>query len=110
MQPGGLISVPTKWEASGEASPPCIVPRLGTRAQDGDCFEMVCSSKEYHAMKPKLSYTIAEAASATGLSRWTLHRFVRAGKLDVAKIGSRVLILADSLKAMLERGREEFVS
>lgn len=58
----------------------------------------------------KLSYTIAEAATVTGLSRTTLWRQVKAGKLDVSKIGGRILILAGSLQAMLERGRQEFVS
>jgi excisionase family DNA binding protein len=61
-------------------------------------------------MKPaKLSYTISEASSATGISRRTLYRLMDAGKLDVSKIGSRVLILAASLQAMLEAGRKEFI-
>lgn len=62
------------------------------------------------AQNHKLSYTVAEACSATGLSRFTIWRQVKAGKLDCSKIGGRVLILRDSLLALLEQGRKEFVN
>jgi excisionase family DNA binding protein len=61
-------------------------------------------------MKPKLAYSIREAAHATGLSTKTLRRIVAAGRLDVSRIGSRILILAASLQALLESGRREFIS
>jgi excisionase family DNA binding protein len=60
--------------------------------------------------KTKLAYTIAEAAAATGLSRWTFHRLVQAGELRCSKIRGRVLILAGELERLLEKGTKNFIA
>lgn len=53
--------------------------------------------------KPKLAYTINEAAMATGISREKLYLLRREGELAMFKIGARTLIRADELRAMIDR-------
>jgi len=43
------------------------------------------------------AYSLTEAAKMLGLSRWTLHRAIRDGKLDAHKSGSAVIIYAADL-------------
>ena len=52
-------------------------------------------------MIEKLAYTVAEAASATGLSRRSVYREIDAGNLVARKRGSNTLILARDLEAFL---------
>jgi excisionase family DNA binding protein len=51
----------------------------------------------------KLSYTVAEAASATGVSKATIWRRVKAGELKAFSWCGRTLIRADELQASLDR-------
>lgn len=53
----------------------------------------------------KLAYGMNEAAKSVGVSRWTIWRMVRDGELQTTMIRNRKKVLAESLIAMLERGR-----
>ena len=52
-------------------------------------------------MPEKLSYTVAQAAQATGLSRATIFNLFNQGKLTRLKVGARTLIGADDLRRFL---------
>lgn len=59
--------------------------------------------------KPKLSYTLEEAADATGLSVWSIRRAIKAGEL-VARYPrplNKPLITVGDLVAWLEDGPTE---
>jgi hypothetical protein len=49
----------------------------------------------------RLSYTLPEGASITGLSIATLRRHEKAGRLRFFKVGGRTLVCAASLRALL---------
>ena len=51
----------------------------------------------------KLSYTVDEAAKATGVSRATIYRQVRAGELETFTWCGRTLIRADVLQRAVDR-------
>jgi len=51
----------------------------------------------------RLAYSVAEAASITGLSRDLLYDQMRAGKLVYLKVGRRRLITRQNLEAFLAR-------
>jgi hypothetical protein len=52
----------------------------------------------------RLSYTLPDAASATGLSVATLYRHAKAQRLRLFKVGGRTLVCATSLRALLNGG------
>lgn len=52
---------------------------------------------------PKLAFTISEASHAIGIGRSKLYELIAQGRLETRKIGSRTLIPAESLKALLDR-------
>lgn len=56
----------------------------------------------------KLSYSIAEAEAATGLSRAFLYRLMQAGKLRYSKIGARRIIPRSALVELVETGLVEW--
>jgi hypothetical protein len=49
----------------------------------------------------RLTYTLAAAAAASGLSIATLRRHEKAGRLSFHKVGGRTLVNATSLRALL---------
>lgn len=51
------------------------------------------------------AYSIAAAVGATGnaVSRTRLFDLIRTGEVDARKVGRRTVILADSLRAYIER-------
>ena len=51
-----------------------------------------------------LTYTLNDATKVSGLSRSTLYRHARAGRLRLVKVGGRTLVDADSLRALLGTG------
>jgi excisionase family DNA binding protein len=58
----------------------------------------------------KLSFTVAEAVSATGLSKSTIFAEIKEGRLETRKRGSTTLILRDELARYLgelPKGRGE---
>jgi excisionase family DNA binding protein len=55
----------------------------------------------------RMTYSIAEAAAATGLSRPTLERHLAAGRLASVKIGGRRLIAVADLEAFVRSGEDQ---
>jgi excisionase family DNA binding protein len=51
----------------------------------------------------KISYSIREASTASGIGRTTLYQLIKAGELTPVKIGARTLIRRCDLDALLER-------
>jgi excisionase family DNA binding protein len=49
-----------------------------------------------------LGYSIDKAVAASGLSRATIYRLIGEGQLKATKIGSRTVIPASSLLALIE--------
>ena len=54
---------------------------------------------------PKLAFTIAEACHAVGISRSKLYELIGDGRVEARKIGSRTIIPAESLKALVAGDR-----
>jgi excisionase family DNA binding protein len=54
----------------------------------------------------RLTYSVAEASSALGISSRMLHNFIKNGDIAVCRLGARVLIPADELKAFLEKRKQ----
>lgn len=54
---------------------------------------------------PRLSYSVPEAARATGLGKTTLYALIGSGELPSSKIAGRRLISAADLLALLERNK-----
>lgn len=50
---------------------------------------------------PKLAFTIAEACHAVGIKRSKLYQLIGQGRIEIRKIGSRTIIPADSLWALI---------
>jgi excisionase family DNA binding protein len=50
----------------------------------------------------KIAFSIPEAAAAIGVSRATVYREVKAGKIRLAKIRGRSVIPADDLRRLVE--------
>lgn len=50
----------------------------------------------------RLTYTVEEAAVATGLGRTTLFEFMKSGQLASIKVGRRRLIRPEALRDLLE--------
>lgn len=51
---------------------------------------------------PKLAFTISEACRSIGISRSKLYELISTGRLRVNKIGSRTIIPAQSLYALID--------
>jgi len=58
-------------------------------------------SQKAKAPVRRLGYSSAELEQATGLSHTTIWRLLRAGKLASVKIGSRRIITAASVEALM---------
>lgn len=54
-----------------------------------------------------ISVRIPEACRHTGIGRTKLYKLTGAGKVDVVKIGSRTLILTESLRSLLGSARSQ---
>jgi len=52
-----------------------------------------------------MAYSIASAVEATGkaISRTRIFEAIKSGELDARKVGRRTVVMADSLRAYLER-------
>jgi excisionase family DNA binding protein len=53
--------------------------------------------------RERVSCTVTEACSGTGLSRSKLYEEIRAGRVQTAKIGKRTLIVVSSLVLLVEQ-------
>lgn len=55
----------------------------------------------------RISCTIEEACSASGLGRTKLYELIGAGSLETTMIGRRRLVLVRSLRYLLDRGCDQ---
>jgi excisionase family DNA binding protein len=53
--------------------------------------------------RERISCTIAEACEATGIGRTKLYQGISAGRVQTSKVGTRVLILVQSLESLVQR-------
>lgn len=53
---------------------------------------------------PPLAYSIQDAVKVSTLSRPRIYQLISQGKLTARKIGRRTIILADSLRNLIEEG------
>lgn len=60
--------------------------------------------------KPKLGYSVKEAAISCAVSQVFLRRRIKKGTLPAVRLGRRIVILAEALNAMMEQGRRDFLS
>lgn len=51
-----------------------------------------------------LAYSIRDAVAVSSISRPRLYQLIREGKLESRKLGRRTIVLADSLRRLLEEG------
>ncbi|MCZ8184217.1 MAG: helix-turn-helix domain-containing protein [Beijerinckiaceae bacterium] len=54
-------------------------------------------------MNDKISLTIQDVSKTTGIGRTKVFELIREGKLPARKIGTRTIILAEDLKAFLDK-------
>jgi hypothetical protein len=52
--------------------------------------------------RERLSCTIAEACAATGIGRAKMYEEIGAGRVRTSKVGSRTLVLVNSLVALID--------
>ena len=50
----------------------------------------------------RLAFSLADAASAIGVGKSTLHELIATGKLRVRKLGRRSLVLREDLEAYVQ--------
>lgn len=55
---------------------------------------------------PKLAYSIKEVCRETSLSRTTIHKLIKDGRLTSIQVGGRTLITGASLQALLDGGAD----
>lgn len=53
---------------------------------------------------PKLAFTVVEACHAIGIGRSKLYELIGQGRIETRKIGSRTIIPAESLRALIACG------
>lgn len=56
-------------------------------------------------MTARLGYSVAEAARLLSVSTKTIRRMVADGRLEHIRIGTRVIVMASSLTALLDAAR-----
>lgn len=61
--------------------------------------------KHTAAPKPRLTYPLVEAADLLGLSNASLYRLIARGDVKAVRIGSRRMIEAAEIEALLARAR-----
>lgn len=53
----------------------------------------------------RLTYSIPEAGHALGVGKSTIYKLIGEGRLNLMKIGTRSLIRADDLRAVIDAAR-----
>ena len=59
--------------------------------------------KKQERIIERMAYSVQEGAAAIGVSSRTLHDYIKDGSIAHFRMGTRVLIPADELKAFIER-------
>jgi excisionase family DNA binding protein len=59
------------------------------------------AAKQHDRSVEPLAYRLSDAAEAIGLSRTSIWRLIRSGKIRVVTVGGRKLVVAESLKALV---------
>jgi excisionase family DNA binding protein len=62
----------------------------------------VSKSISIEAQANPLAFSLADAASAIGVGKSTLHELIATGKLPVRKLGRRSLVLREDLEEYLQ--------
>jgi hypothetical protein len=85
-------------ESLPEISYPDSYPpeRAGARANRGNPMTSAIPFRE------RISCTIQEACAATGIGRTKLYAEISAGRVHTKKVGTRTLIIVESLVAMID--------
>lgn len=62
-------------------------------------------SSNFNEQGPQFAFSIAGAVQATGnsVSRTRMFELIKQGEIDARRVGRRTIIIADSLRAYLER-------
>lgn len=55
----------------------------------------------------KIAYSIEEVCEMAGLSRMTVHKEIKEGRLSSSRIGSRHLISMEDIEAWLENAKKQ---
>jgi excisionase family DNA binding protein len=58
-------------------------------------------------MSEKLAMPLNEAATAVGLSHWTLRKAINAGKLRAMRVGRKILVSPKELERFISGGRKK---
>jgi len=57
-----------------------------------------------HTSPAPLAYSIKDAVAVTTLSRPRIYQLIHEGKLETRKLGRRTIILAESLRRLVQEG------
>jgi excisionase family DNA binding protein len=85
-----------------------MIRRVGSQPVDGVQLGLpfrAPATPPVTASEP-ISVRIAEAIRLTGIRRSKLYELMASGDLEIVKIGRCTLIPMDSLRALIERGRQ----
>lgn len=63
-------------------------------------------NREQNKEIERLALSVSEVAKAIGVSSRTVHTLIKDGNLSHVRIGTRVLIPTDELKAFIKRGKQ----
>jgi excisionase family DNA binding protein len=59
---------------------------------------------------PLISVRIPEAVDMTGLSRSRIYKLIKAGDIEIAKVGGATLVMIDSLEHFMNSRRRTIVA
>ena len=54
----------------------------------------------------RLTFSVSEVAQSIGVSSRTVRNYIKTGGITVCRLGSRILVPADELRAFIERNKQ----